>query len=197
MIIYGYATEPVPLYSGDFHCPSCERSRPFVREAVRKHFTLFFIKLFPFGDALGEYIRCHGCDGMFAPELENYDPNARLMEVLQQHRRLIALALVHAERTGPAARAALAKALESIAPLPITAEEIDRDIRFAERNKAPLRRIVARQSGPFDLSQKVFFLKTLASCLSADEAADRKAAHVLEVVSNAMGVPVIDDESAE
>lgn len=195
VIIFGYATATVPLYSGDFHCPSCAQSRPFVREAIRKHFTLCFIKLFPFGEPLHEYIRCQGCDGTFALAAENHDPDARTMEVLEQHRRLISLALVHAERTGPGARAALHATFGAVSPHPIGGEQIDKDIRFAQGHRAPLRRVLMRETGHFGLHQKVFLLKTLATSIAADEPADRKAADVLAEVSRALGLPVVEHKA--
>ena len=83
MIIWGSKGITGTTEQGTFNCPVCQGSQPFEQKRVRKFFTLYFIPLFP-TSTLGEYVECGRCQGTFAPEVRNYDPqqDSRAAEAL-------------------------------------------------------------------------------------------------------------------
>jgi tellurite resistance protein len=64
LIIYGTKGVEETHARGDFDCPQCGTTRPYVHKRIRRYFTLYFIPLIPINVA-GEYVECGGCAGTF------------------------------------------------------------------------------------------------------------------------------------
>ncbi len=94
MIIFGTRGVTLKTGSGDFACPQCRTTRPYVYRTVRRFFTLYFIPVIPL-DKLGEYVECQGCRGTFRPDVLNYDPqterNKARVEFAQSVKRVTIL----------------------------------------------------------------------------------------------------------
>lgn len=62
MIIWGSKAKESQVATGTFFCPQCMADSYYSHMRVSRYFTLYFIPLFP-TSTLGEYVRCHGCQG--------------------------------------------------------------------------------------------------------------------------------------
>lgn len=73
MIIWGSKGKTKTIDDGGFHCPRCGEGQTFALKEVRTWFTLYFIPVFPMGEA-GRYIECRNCAGTFDEATRDYDP---------------------------------------------------------------------------------------------------------------------------
>lgn len=64
MIIFGNRFKTKVVGNGEFFCPACQKERRYDRLEGRNYFALYFIALFPVGDAT-EIIECQSCGRSF------------------------------------------------------------------------------------------------------------------------------------
>lgn len=68
MIIFGAKPRYKTIDSGEFFCPSCQKSRKYDRKGGKNYFSLYFIPIFPIGD-LDEFIECQTCGRSYHPDV--------------------------------------------------------------------------------------------------------------------------------
>jgi glutaredoxin len=74
MIIFGTRARYKIVRSGQFFCPHCQTQRQYDHKQGRNYFSLYFIPIFPIGDA-GEFIECQTCGRTYAPQVLNFRPS--------------------------------------------------------------------------------------------------------------------------
>lgn len=67
-IIFGTKVRTQDVGEGEFFCPSCQKQRRYVRKKAKNYFALYFVPLFPVGDA-GEIIECQHCGRSYNPDV--------------------------------------------------------------------------------------------------------------------------------
>lgn len=68
IIFFGTKVRKKTLGSGQFYCPRCQTTRPYLRQQGTRYFTIYFIPILPMGD-IGEFVECGVCGGMFEPSV--------------------------------------------------------------------------------------------------------------------------------
>ncbi|MBZ0297802.1 MAG: zinc ribbon domain-containing protein [Anaerolineae bacterium] len=68
MIIFGAKPKYKTISSGEFFCPSCQKTRRYERKGGKNYFSLYFIPVFPMGD-LDEFIECQTCGRSYHPDV--------------------------------------------------------------------------------------------------------------------------------
>lgn len=68
MIIWGSKGKEKTIGRGEFHCPACNASSPYLHRRVARYFTLYFIPICR-TSILGEYIACQRCSNSFSVEI--------------------------------------------------------------------------------------------------------------------------------
>lgn len=56
------------LEEGEFDCPYCQTTRPYVYKEVRPYVSLYFLPLFPVGGGR-EFVQCQVCGNVFEPDV--------------------------------------------------------------------------------------------------------------------------------
>ena len=64
MLILGFSSEKVPLGSGSFHCPACDRECRYVLAGWKHRVTLFFIPVYT-SSPRDVRVECERCGGGF------------------------------------------------------------------------------------------------------------------------------------
>ena len=64
LIIWGTRGQENVAGQGQFWCPGCSQSVPYVHKKIQRYFTLYFIPLFP-TSTVAEFIECQYCRGKF------------------------------------------------------------------------------------------------------------------------------------
>lgn len=95
MIIFGTRGLTSTVATGAFHCPRCGPQRSYSHKQVKTWFTLYFIPCIPLG-AAGEYIECNHCAGAFGVEAMHYNPAAERQKTVDEIKRILVLAAMHA-----------------------------------------------------------------------------------------------------
>lgn len=80
MIIFGTRGVTTTPERGTFFCPRCNSNQRYNFKRVRRFFTLYFIPVIPL-DKLGEYVECPACQGTYAPEILEYDPQTANLQM--------------------------------------------------------------------------------------------------------------------
>lgn len=75
MIIFGTTARHKTIKRGEFFCPHCQQQRPYDHKQGKNYFSLYFIPVFPIGDA-GEFIECQRCGRSYGLEVLAYKPSA-------------------------------------------------------------------------------------------------------------------------
>lgn len=75
MIIFGTRAKTKTVGEGEFFCPHCHKERQYERKAMRNHFALYFIPLFPIGET-SEFIECQRCHRTYGLDVLNFHPAA-------------------------------------------------------------------------------------------------------------------------
>ena len=68
MIIFGTKARYKTVDSGEFFCPSCQKTRQYERKQGKNYFSLYFVPVIPMGDA-GEFIECQTCGRSYHPDV--------------------------------------------------------------------------------------------------------------------------------
>ncbi len=71
MIIFGSRVREKEIASGQFNCPNCKATRPYIQKQIGKYFALYFIPLFKTSD-LGDFVECQVCHQKYKPEVLTY-----------------------------------------------------------------------------------------------------------------------------
>ena len=74
MIIFGTKARHKTVGTGIFHCPHCQRERQYNHKQGKNYFSLYFIPVFPIGDA-GEFIECQSCGRSYSTEVLKFKPS--------------------------------------------------------------------------------------------------------------------------
>lgn len=128
IILWGFRPRRTTLSQGEFFCPRCGGDRQYVKQGVRRWFTLFFIPLFPISGQRNVHVVCTTCKGAFNEKvLDAPSGQARV-----DHERLAfaqcATAVFKAgDVTSEAARAALQRVLGARGIAPDLAEDASPD----------------------------------------------------------------------
>ena len=64
LILFGWRGVERETARGEFHCPQCDKTRPYADKSVRRWFTLFFIPVIPLNH-LGSYVECPFCGSAY------------------------------------------------------------------------------------------------------------------------------------
>jgi hypothetical protein len=67
-IIFGSKVKTETIGEGEFFCPSCQTQRKYVLKHGKNYFSLYFIALFPIGDA-GDFVECQHCGRSYHPDV--------------------------------------------------------------------------------------------------------------------------------
>ena len=59
-IVFGTKVKTETIAEGIFFCPSCQAQRKYVLKKGKHYFALYFVALFPIGDA-NEFVECQHC----------------------------------------------------------------------------------------------------------------------------------------
>ncbi|MBN1966833.1 MAG: zinc ribbon domain-containing protein [Anaerolineae bacterium] len=68
MIIFGTRPRGKTIDSGEFYCPHCRALRRYELKESRPYFTLYFLPVFPVGEAR-QYVQCETCGTAFTPDI--------------------------------------------------------------------------------------------------------------------------------
>lgn len=70
MLIFIFGSKPryQTIDTGEFFCPSCQRTRQYARKGGKNYFSVYFIPVIPMGD-LDEFIECQVCKRSYSPEV--------------------------------------------------------------------------------------------------------------------------------
>ena len=80
MIIFGSRPRMKTIGSGSFYCPRCQTTREYELKRARNYFTLYFVPIFPIGDA-GEFVECQFCHMTFKSEVLNMKAPPRKVDL--------------------------------------------------------------------------------------------------------------------
>jgi hypothetical protein len=83
MIIWGSKGREKVVGQGQFFCPRCNGTRPFLHKRIAKYFTLYFIPLFE-TSTLGEYIECQSCFSPFRTEILQHTKSLQEQNQMKQ-----------------------------------------------------------------------------------------------------------------
>lgn len=72
MIIFGTRPRTKTVDSGQFNCPQCRAQRRYELKEARPYFTLYFLPVFPVGEAR-QFVECEACGTAFTPDVLDYD----------------------------------------------------------------------------------------------------------------------------
>lgn len=188
MIIFGTRTMASSQGGGVFNCPRCGMQRNYAHKQLNRWFTLYFIPCIPMGRA-GEYLECMSCGGTYGMEVLHYDPASERAETYGQLRRLVVLALVHAQRLGPENIAALRGAMQELTGDFLSEEQVREDAAFAQQAGAPLVDVFSTQGNEFNAEGKVYLLRLTLDCLAPGGQLDAQSRQTLDLAAGAIGVP--------
>ncbi len=74
MIIFGTRARHKTVDTGEFFCLHCQQTRAYEHKQGKNYFALYFIPLFPIGEA-GEFIECQKCHRSYGLEVLNFKPS--------------------------------------------------------------------------------------------------------------------------
>lgn len=191
-IIYGTKGVTSAVESGEFDCPGCGGlKRPYVRNEVRRYFTVFFVPLIPLGKA-GEYIECGNCGGQFDERVliefpEEVVANTRA-EFLEHVKRLMVIAATADGPANDAEVAAIRATYQEISGEPLSKADVDRELYLARLAKGGLAPYPRQFAGRLDDGQKEAVMRAVVSVASADGPIGEAERTLIEEVAAEMGV---------
>ena len=188
MIIFGSRTLTSSQGGGAFNCPRCSSQRNYDHKKLNRWFTLYFIPCIPMGSA-GEYLECTGCGGTYGMEMLSYDPAAEQAETHEQIRRLVVLAMAHAQQLGPQNIAALRAAMQDLTGEFVNEEQIQEDAHLAQQAGVPLVNVFSQQGNEFNADGKMYLLQITRNCLCPDGHVGMQQRQTMEQAADAIGVP--------
>lgn len=149
MIIFGLSVFYIGLIgSGQFHCPNCGGDREYKHKRARRFFTLFFLPVIPLG-TVGEAVRCQSCRKRFDPAVLQLPTTAQMSDALLGGARAIAVTMLRAGGTAPAAVNAAVAAVRQAGAPQYDVGQLEADLRLpAEAGDGALRTLAAQTALP-------------------------------------------------
>jgi tellurite resistance protein len=171
LIIFGTRGVTTTEARGEFHCPSCERKRPYEHKRVRRFFTLYFIPIIPL-DTLGEYVECQRCRDTFAPAVLSFDPEAEERKVEAEFRAavkrvMVMMMLADGEIAGDEVET-IRTIYGKIAKTEISKDDVDREVAAARDDARSLKQYVASTIGTLNDAGKEVVVKAAFFVAAAD-----------------------------
>lgn len=194
MIIWGTRGLTSTVSSHSFHCPRCSATRPGSLKQVKNFFTLYFIPIIPLNVAT-RYVECETCNGTFAEEILQYDPQKEAAETNTQLLRVMVMAALADGVVDGAERAAIEKQYLQLAGLPITRSVLDNEIQMASTSGATLNTYVANIAP--DLSPHGKALVVRLAFLTMSAAAEMQPGHQQQLSSLATTLGIPQDQYME
>jgi uncharacterized protein (UPF0212 family) len=74
MIVFGTRPRYKVVDTGQFNCPHCGKPREYQHKHGRNYFTVYFIPIFPIGEA-HEFIECTTCGRSYAQDVLKFKPS--------------------------------------------------------------------------------------------------------------------------
>lgn len=172
-IVYGTKGVTTELGWGEFACPNCGWARrTFARKAVRRHFTLFFIPLFPTGRAI-EFIECQSCGGQFDPGVLAQAEAVRQVidrtEFIEHVKRLSVLAaMADGDANADEVAAIRATYAEVSGGGALSKSDIERELYLARLARGGLSQYPRQFSGTLGTPEKEGAIRAVLAVLLAD-----------------------------
>ncbi len=191
-IVYGTKGVTLDLDWGEFACPNCAWARrTYARKSVRRHFTLFFVPLFPVSRAV-EFVECQSCGGQFdervlveAREVRKVIDRTVFFEDVK---RLMVLAAMADGDANDAEIAAIRATYAEVAGKGLSKTDVDRELYLARLARGGLAQYPRRLSGEPEVSDKEQAIRAMLAVIVADRAMGDDERRFLEDVAAEMGV---------
>ena len=129
MIIFGLSVFYFGLIgTGQFHCPHCGGDREYKHKRATRFFTLFFLPVIPLGK-VGEVVQCQTCRKRFDPAVLRLPTASQMAHTLLGGARAIAVTMLRAGGTSPAAVSAAGEAVRQAGEPRYDVSQLDADLR--------------------------------------------------------------------
>jgi tellurite resistance protein len=191
-IVYGTKGVISDLDWGEFACPGCGWARrTYARKSVRRHFTLFFIPLFPVSGAT-EFIECQSCGGQFdervlvqAREVRKVIDRTAFFEDVK---RLLVLAAMADGDANDAEIAAIRATYGEVSGQGLSKSDVDRESYLARLARGGLAPYPRQLSGEAEVSDKEEAIRAMLAVLVADGPMGDDERRFLDDVAAEMGL---------
>jgi tellurite resistance protein len=191
-IIYGSRGVTQVTGSAEFTCPQCgDAPQRYLRKSVQRYFHLFFIPVFPTGQA-AEYIECQRCGGTFDVQvLTRYPAERRVRnraEFVEYVKRIMIFTALADGRVDDAEGDAIREIYAGLSGTPLSRSDLERELYLGRLAKKGLANYARRFPGSLSEDMKEEAIKAVLTVANADGAVGQDERQLLSELAAEMGL---------
>jgi uncharacterized tellurite resistance protein B-like protein len=186
-IVFGFRSRASKVSEGTFFCPKCGADRRYVLQRFRRWFTLFFLPIFPVGQAQGEQVKCQTCGTAFRPEVLQTPTSAALTDSIRDTMRVAAVAMLNAGQSfDVSARQVAVDAIAATGAAGYNDANLGQDLYSQDTTQLSAR--LGQLARGLNDPGKEIFITRLAQIAAADGPVTDSEQAVLDTVGSALGL---------
>ena len=174
------------------HCPDCGARRDMDLMQVKRWFTLYWIRLFPYSD-LGRYVECASCKSTFNERMRDYDPEKQQEKFeaafsIAAKRVMFKLALADGD-IDPSEVDQITQAFQNIAKRSISRADIAAELEAARDDTRDVAAHLAEVAPGLNDTGKELVLRSAIAVVKADGRIDPEELTMLRALVPALDLP--------